>query len=64
VYLQFRVERAPASVKGGLGSVAGATIVSGSATVILAGKPAARMGDRMSDGGSIISGSTTVDIGG
>lgn len=40
------------------------TIVKGSATVLIAGKPAARMGDTTAHGGSIIIGCPTVMIGG
>lgn len=40
------------------------TITKGSATVMIGGKPAARMGDGTAHGGSIVSGSPTVMIGG
>ena len=40
------------------------TIVKGSATVMLGGKPAARMGDSTAHGGSIVLGAATVMIGG
>lgn len=40
------------------------TIVAGSATVMIAGKPAARMGDQTAHGGTIILGCPTVLIGG
>lgn len=40
------------------------TIVKGSATVFIGGKPAARMGDTTSHGGSITIGCPTVIIGG
>lgn len=40
------------------------TIVTGSATVLICGKPAARMGDTTAHGGSIVTGCTTVLIGG
>lgn len=40
------------------------TIVQGSATVMIAGKQAARMGDATAHGGKIIVGLTTVLIGG
>ena len=39
-------------------------IIKGSATVMLAGKPAARLGDGTAHGGSIVLGSPTVMIGG
>lgn len=41
-----------------------ATIVKGSGTVMIGGKPAARMGDSTSHGGSIVVGAPTVIIGG
>lgn len=41
-----------------------ATIVNGSATVLIGGKPAARLGDTTSHGGSIVLGAPTVMIGG
>ena len=41
-----------------------ATIVKGSGTVMIGGKPAARMGDATSHGGSIVVGAPTVMIGG
>lgn len=40
------------------------TIVTGSATVFICGKPAARMGDHTAHGGSIVMGCATVLIGG
>jgi uncharacterized Zn-binding protein involved in type VI secretion len=40
-----------------------ATIIAGSATVLIGGKPAARMGDSTAHGGSIVSGEATVLIG-
>ena len=40
------------------------TIVKGSATVMIAGRPAARMGDTTAHGGSIVLGAPTVLIGG
>jgi uncharacterized Zn-binding protein involved in type VI secretion len=39
------------------------SIVTGSATVLIGGKPAARMGDSMAHGGTIILGCFTVLIG-
>jgi uncharacterized Zn-binding protein involved in type VI secretion len=39
-------------------------IIKGSATVLLCGKPAARMGDSTAHGGSIVVGCPTVIIGG
>lgn len=40
------------------------SIVKGSATVMIGGKPAARMGDTTAHGGSIVLGAFTVMIGG
>lgn len=40
------------------------SIVKGSATVMIGGKPAARMGDTTAHGGSIVLGAPTVIIGG
>jgi uncharacterized Zn-binding protein involved in type VI secretion len=40
------------------------TIIKGSATVMIGGKPAARMGDATSHGGTIVLGCPTVMIGG
>ena len=40
------------------------TIVKGSATVMIGGRPAARMGDTTAHGGSIVIGAPTVIIGG
>jgi uncharacterized Zn-binding protein involved in type VI secretion len=40
------------------------SIVKGSATVMIGGKPAARMGDSTAHGGVIVAGAPTVNIGG
>jgi uncharacterized Zn-binding protein involved in type VI secretion len=40
------------------------SIMKGSATVLIGGKPAARMGDTCAHGGSIVLGCPTVIIGG
>jgi uncharacterized Zn-binding protein involved in type VI secretion len=40
------------------------TIVTGSATVLIGGKPAARMGDLTAHGGSVVLGLVTVMVGG
>ena len=40
------------------------TIIKGSATVLIGGKPAARMGDSTAHGGVIVAGCPTVQIGG
>jgi uncharacterized Zn-binding protein involved in type VI secretion len=44
--------------------VPGETIAKGSMTVFIGGKPAARMGDQTSGGGTVTKGSTVVMIGG
>ena len=44
--------------------VGGPIIVKGSATVMIGGKPAARMGDTTAHGGNIVMGCPTVMIGG
>lgn len=56
----------PASVVGDLAVCVGPpdTIVKGSATVLIGGRPAARMGDTTAHGGSIVVGCPTVIIGG
>jgi uncharacterized Zn-binding protein involved in type VI secretion len=56
----------PAAVAGGLCTCAGPpdSILKGSSSVYINGKPAARQGDTTLHGGSITSGSTTVFIGG
>jgi uncharacterized Zn-binding protein involved in type VI secretion len=40
------------------------TVIRGSATVLLGGKPAARLGDQTAHGGVIVGGYPTVMIGG
>lgn len=40
------------------------TIIAGSGTVLIGGKPAARLGDSTAHGGTIVAGSPTVIIGG
>lgn len=40
------------------------TIIKGSSTVMIGGKPAARMGDSTAHGGTIVAGYPTVQIGG
>lgn len=56
----------PASVVGDTAICAGPpdTIVKGSATVLIGGRPAARIGDSTAHGGSIVMGCFTVIIGG
>ncbi|MEM9578134.1 MAG: PAAR domain-containing protein [Pseudomonadota bacterium] len=60
------IAKMPAAVVGDNCTCVGppATIVKGSATVMIGGKPAARMGDSTSHGGSIVLGAPTVMIGG
>jgi uncharacterized Zn-binding protein involved in type VI secretion len=55
----------PAAVIGDIAICVGPpdTIVQGSATVLIGGKPAARMGDSTAHGGSIVLGEMTVLIG-
>ena len=56
----------PAAVVGDICSCAGPpdTIVKGSATVMVGGKPAVRMGDQTAHGGVIVQGAPNVQIGG
>lgn len=56
----------PAAVAGDICTCVGPpdTIVKGSMTVLIGGKPAARMGDTTAHGGSIVLGSPMVQIGG
>jgi uncharacterized Zn-binding protein involved in type VI secretion len=56
----------PAAVLGDRVTCVGppATIIEGSATVMISAQPAARMGDSTSHGGSLLMGSPTVMIGG
>jgi uncharacterized Zn-binding protein involved in type VI secretion len=56
----------PAAVVGDMVTCVGPpdTIAKGSATVLIGGKPAARMGDQTAHGGAIVLGAVTVLIGG
>lgn len=56
----------PASVVGDICTCVGqpSNIVKGSATVMIGGQPAARIGDSTSHGGAIVAGAPTVIIGG
>ena len=56
----------PAAVVGDLATCVGPpdTIAKGSATVMIGGRPAARVGDTTAHGGSIVAGCPTVIIGG
>ena len=56
----------PASVVGDMCICVGPpdTVVKGSATVMISGRPAVRMGDTTAHGGSIVAGLATVMIGG
>lgn len=60
------IEKLPAAVMGDMATCVGPpdTIIKGSTTVMIGGKPAARMGDTTAHGGSIIMGCPTVIIGG
>ena len=60
------INKMPAAVVGDSATCVGPpdSIVKGSTTVMLGGKPAARMGDSTAHGGSIVLGSPTVMIGG
>lgn len=60
------ISNLPAAVLGDICVCTGPpdTIVKGSATVMIGGKPAARMGDTTAHGGSIVLGCPTVLIGG
>ncbi|BDD01351.1 PAAR domain-containing protein [Persicobacter psychrovividus] len=60
------IEAMPAARAGDLAVCIGPpdTIANGSATVLIGGKPAARMGDSTTHGGTIVTGATTVIIGG
>lgn len=60
------IGKMPAAVLGDMCVCVGPpdSIVKGSATVMISGKPAARMGDSTAHGGSIVIGCPTVLIGG
>lgn len=60
------IGKLPAAVVGDMCACTGPpdSIVKGSATVLIGGKPAARMGDMTAHGGSIVLGCPTVIIGG
>lgn len=60
------IGKLPAAVMGDMATCVGPpdTIIKGSATVMIGGKPAARMGDTTAHGGSIVMGCPTVMIGG
>jgi uncharacterized Zn-binding protein involved in type VI secretion len=60
------IAKLPAATVGDMCTCVGPpdTIVKGSATVMIGGKPAARMGDTTAHGGSIVIGAPTVMIGG
>jgi uncharacterized Zn-binding protein involved in type VI secretion len=60
------IEKLPAAVIGDSCVCVGPpdTIAKGSATVMIGGKPAARMGDATAHGGSVVLGAMTVIIGG
>ena len=60
------IEKLPAAVVGDSCTCVGPpdTIAMGSTTVMIGGKPAARIGDTTAHGGSIVLGAATVMIGG
>lgn len=60
------IAKMPAAVLGDMCTCVGPpdSIIKGSATVMIGGKPAARMGDTTAHGGSIVLGAPTVMIGG
>jgi uncharacterized Zn-binding protein involved in type VI secretion len=60
------ITKLPAAVMGDTCSCVGPpdVIVKGSATVLIGGKPAARLGDNTAHGGVIVVGAPTVMIGG
>jgi uncharacterized Zn-binding protein involved in type VI secretion len=60
------IAKLPASVVGDLATCVGPpdSIVQGSTTVLISGKPAARLGDATAHGGTIVLGCPTVLIGG
>ena len=60
------IGKLPAAVMGDMATCVGPpdTIIKGSATVMIGGKHAARMGDTTAHGGSIVMGCPTVIIGG
>ncbi|NRB51207.1 MAG: PAAR domain-containing protein [Saprospiraceae bacterium] len=60
------IAKLPAAVLGDMCTCVGPpdTIVKGSATVMIGGKPAARMGDTTAHGGVIVQGAPNVIIGG
>ena len=60
------IGKIPAAVVGDMCVCVGPpdTIVKGSSTVMIGGKPAARMGDSTAHGGTIVAGCPTVMIGG
>ena len=60
------IEKLPAAVVGDLATCVGPpdAIVKGSATVMISGRPAARIGDSTAHGGAIVVGANSVMIGG
>jgi uncharacterized Zn-binding protein involved in type VI secretion len=60
------IEKLPASVVGDMAVCVGPpdSVVKGSSTVMISGRPAARMGDSCAHGGTIVLGAPTVMIGG
>ncbi len=60
------IEKLPASVVGDMATCVGPpdTIVKGSATVMISGRPAVRIGDTTAHGGVVVAGAPTVIVGG
>ncbi len=60
------IEKLPASVLGDMATCVGPpdSIIKGTATVMISGRPAARIGDTTAHGGVIVAGAPTVIVGG
>lgn len=60
------IEKLPASVLGDMATCVGPpdSIIKGSATVMISGRPAVRIGDTTAHGGVVVAGAPTVIIGG
>ena len=60
------IEKLPASVLGDMTTCVGPpdTIIKGSATVMISGRPSVRIGDTTAHGGVVVAGAPTVIIGG
>ena len=60
------IEKLPASVLGDMATCVGPpdSIIKGSATVMISGRPAVRIGDTTAHGGVVVAGAPTVIVGG